>query len=152
MVANPAHPSCPPGAVRVSQGVTPPYSPYLYSSAASFHLMKTISEFSKARTKGREAHTTGISQSSPFFSPGLTLRSERDGYIQVVGLYSNAFFFLFCFDSFYFFNPGQFESVNYPEVKKTSFNVKATPACVKYLTLGMLRLALQSTVVSFRGK
>lgn len=62
------------------------------------------------------------------------------------------FFSCFVLILFIFFNPGQFESVNYPEVKKTSFNVKATPACVKYLTLGMLRLALQSTVVSFRGK
>lgn len=65
-------------------------------------------------------------------------------------LFFSCFVLIFFFS--FFLNPGQFESVNYPEVKKTSFNVKATPAYVKYLTLGMLRLALQSTVVSFRGK
>lgn len=65
-------------------------------------------------------------------------------------LFFSCFVLIFFFS--FFLNPGQFKSVNYPEVKKTSFNVKATPAYVKYLTLGMLRLALQSTVVSFRGK
>lgn len=58
---------------------------------------------------------------------------------------------LFCV-LFFFFTPGQFKCVNYLEVKETSFNVKAIPAYVKYLTLGTLRLALQSIFVSFRGK
>lgn len=61
-------------------------------------------------------------------------------------------FFSVLFCVLFFFTPGQFKCVNYPEVKKTSFNVKAIPAYVKYLTLGTLRLAHQSIFVSFRGK